>query len=108
MFLARAVRELVALILIWVGTGAITFFGIPELVPSHAIALPGGKVLTIPPGKVIVTADIKGAELRDAYYRWAGGGMVFITAGMMLQAITPAHAIIQSRRRRRTGQDRRA
>jgi len=108
MSLAQAVRELVALILICAGTGVITIFGIPELVPSHAIAVPGGQILTNPAGKIIVTTDINGAELRNAHYRWAGGGMILIAAGMMLQAVTPAQAIIQNRRHRRTGQESRA
>lgn len=93
MLLSRAIREVAALVMIWVGTAAITFIGVPALVPVGLLNPDGTGMLGADGAGLLAPPDEATLQARQTYFRWAGAGFVIISMGMFFQGVTPAQII---------------
>ena len=88
----KAVLDLVALVLIWAGTAAITFVGVPALIGNPVsffkqdVAFKGQAVTY---GR---TPDSRAAVHR--YLAWAAPGFIAITLGAFWQALGPISVLL--------------
>lgn len=80
---ARVRRDLLALLLIWIGTLLLVLVAIPEAIPVF-LADGSGQVLTTDDGARLI-AEIDTSPIRH-YFWYALPAMAAITAGMLLQS----------------------
>lgn len=78
----RVKRDLVALVLIWVGTLLLVLVAIPEAIPIF-LADDSGRVFTTDDGAMLI-AETDTSPIRH-YFWYAGPAMAAISAGMFLQ-----------------------
>lgn len=88
----KAVLDLVALLLIWAGTAAITLGGVPALVGNPVVF--GKQEVTFNGQGTIFghTSDSQAAVRR--YWAWAVPGFIAITVGAVWQALGPISALL--------------
>ena len=90
----KAWLDLVALLLIWAGTAAITLVGVPALIGPTLLGRddaplmgPDGATLTGRPDPEIM-------EARRRYRAWAVPGFIAITLGALWQALGPISMLL--------------
>lgn len=88
----KAVPDLVALVLVWAGTAAITFVGVPALV-GNPVTFFGQDVTFM--GEAVTygrTPESRAAVRR--YWAWATHGFIAITLGVLWQALAPVSVLL--------------
>lgn len=92
--MGTAVGDLVALLLIWGGTLAITLIGVPALIGPTLLGRDGA-CLTGRDGAILTgQPDPDAARARRRYMRWAMPGITAITIGALWQALGPFSVLL--------------
>ncbi len=89
----KAAFDLASIGLVWAGTLAITFGGIPALVTVF-LAADGAQLLGVDGALLTAAPDPAAVDAYRRYMRWAGFGMTLITLGALWQAMEPAQTIL--------------
>ena len=90
----KAALDLVALLLIWAGTAAITFGGVPALVGNPVIF--NGQQTTFNGQPLIFGHTPESKDTLRRYWAWAVPGFVALTVGALWQALGPASVLLPS------------
>ena len=90
----KAVLDLVALLLVWGGTLAITLGGVPALIGPTLLSRDGARLMGRDGAILTGRPDPDAVETRRRYMRWAVPGVVLITFGVMWQAVEPVRALL--------------
>lgn len=93
----KAVLDLVALLLVWAGTAAITLGGVPALIKEPATFNDQSVTFDGQPVTFGHTPSSQAALRR--YMRWAIPGLVLITLGMIWQARDSCYVLFDAARR---------
>lgn len=104
----KAWLDLVALLLIWGGTLAITQIGVPALIGPTLLGGDGARLEGCDGAILTGRPDPDAVKARRRYRRWAVPGVIAITIGMILQAFGPIsvlfpHIRVVNRNHRRLG-----
>ncbi len=89
----KAAFDLASIGLVWAGTLAITFGGIPALVSVFLAGADGAQLLGADGALVMAAPDPAAVDAYRRYMRWAWFGMSLITLGAFWQAMEPAQTI---------------
>lgn len=90
----KAVLDLVALVLIWAGTLAITLGGVPALIGPTIRTRDGGRIVLRDGAILTGRPDPDAVEARRRYMRWAMPGVIAITIGALWQALGPLSVLL--------------
>lgn len=88
----KAVLDLVALLLVWAGTAAITFVGVPALV-GNPVSFFGQGTAFKGQGVTYGRTPESRAAIRR-YWAWATPGFIAITLGVLWQALAPISVLL--------------
>lgn len=88
----KAWLDLVALLLIWAGTAAITFVGVPALIGNPVSFLGQDVAFKGQPVTFGRTPESQAAIRR--YWGWATPGFIAITLGALWQALGPISVLL--------------
>ncbi len=92
--ISKAALDLTSIGLVWAGTLAITFGGIPALVTVFLAGADGMQLLGADGALLTAAPDPAAVDAYRRYKRWALFGMALITLGALWQAMEPGQTIL--------------
>lgn len=94
--ISKAALDLTSIGLVWAGTLAITFGGIPALVTVFLTGADDAQLLGADGALLTAAPDSAAADAYCRYMRWAWFGMVLITLGAFWQAMEPGKTVLMA------------
>lgn len=90
----KAALDLLALLLIYSGTLAITLGGVPALIGPTLLSRDGARLMGRDGAILTGRPDPDTIEARHRYMRWALPGVLLITLGALWQAVGPMQVLL--------------